>query len=193
MSKSERKFVELVFLASSKYGSWDPEVLVEAGDWGRIASGRRGWKFWRSSFWNPKGIFFKEGNIYKDGRAKQYDIAQPMERGIESHDGVSWITSNNATQMGADAALGGFVQRNTFRITFWCSPQTSARFRLCFNALPLPASSSQVALAHFLQCMTKPSPPSNLPVRYDVSSKMRASRAWSSSRRSIGVRLTRDS
>jgi len=42
------------------------------------------------------GIFLKEGNIYKDGTAKEYKIPLPTEQGPDSSHEVKWITSQNA-------------------------------------------------------------------------------------------------
>jgi hypothetical protein len=103
MLDSERLYVDLIFRASKKYASWDPEVLVEVGDWGRITTGKRGWAFWRSA----RGTFIKEGNIYKDGTAEKYGIPLPKEFGVEATEGVTWVTSQNAEQCDIDVAAGG--------------------------------------------------------------------------------------
>jgi hypothetical protein len=101
---SERKYVDLLFRASKKYASWDPEVVVEVGDWGRITRGRSvWWAFWR----RRRGTFLKEGNIYRDGIAQRYDIPPPTERGADSSHGVTWITSQNAQDLGLSGDLGG--------------------------------------------------------------------------------------
>jgi hypothetical protein len=65
MTGAERQFVDLIFRASKKYASWDPEVIVEVGDYGRITQGKTGLAFWRKK----RGIFLKEENIYKNGLA----------------------------------------------------------------------------------------------------------------------------
>jgi hypothetical protein len=101
---SERKYVELLFRASKKYASWDPEVVVEVGDWGRITSGRSvWWAFWR----RRRGIFMKEGNIYKDEIAQRYEIPPPKERGADSSHGVTWITSQNAQDLSVSGSVSG--------------------------------------------------------------------------------------
>ena len=95
MPDAERQFIDLIFRVSKKYASWDPEVVVEVGDYGRITRGKRGLAFWKKS----RGIFLKEGNIYKDGLAEKYDIPTPQEHGVDSTEGISWITSKNATEV----------------------------------------------------------------------------------------------
>ncbi|KAJ7606041.1 hypothetical protein FB45DRAFT_951692 [Roridomyces roridus] len=72
MQNSERTYVELLFRASRKYASWDPEMEVKVGDWGRITQGKRGLLFWRKN-----GTFLREGNIYDDGLAEKYGIPKP--------------------------------------------------------------------------------------------------------------------
>ncbi|KAJ7910552.1 hypothetical protein B0H13DRAFT_2232894 [Mycena leptocephala] len=66
MANSERTYVDLIFRATKKYASWDPE--------GRITKGPRGLFFWRKN-----GTFVREGNIYSDGKADKYGIAAPVE------------------------------------------------------------------------------------------------------------------
>lgn len=109
MSRSELQYVALLYRASSKYASWDPEVEVQVGDWGRLTSGKRGVAFWRSQFWNPRGIFLKEGNIYKDGQAEEYDIPLPIERTIGSAHGITQIASNNAIKCDIEVAAQAYV------------------------------------------------------------------------------------
>jgi hypothetical protein len=104
MFDSERKYIDLIFNASKKYASWDPEVILEVGDWGRITYGPRSILVWRR-----KGTFLKEGNIYKDGRAKRYEIPEPKEYGADSSEGVNWITSENAQQQEFSADFGSSV------------------------------------------------------------------------------------
>jgi hypothetical protein len=103
MPDAERQFVDLIFRASKKYASWDPEVVVEVGDYGRITRGKTGLAFWKKK----QGIFVKEGNIYKDGLAEKYDIPTPQEHGVDSTEGMSWITSKNAKEVdfSADASV----------------------------------------------------------------------------------------
>ena len=103
---SERQYVDLILDASSKYASWDPEVPVEVGDWGRITTGKRWFNLSRR-----RGVFLKEGNIYKDGLAKEYGIPPPVESGCEpdaSH-GVTWIVSRNGEVRALDAAAEAYV------------------------------------------------------------------------------------
>ena len=105
---SERQYVDLILDASSKYPSWDPEVPVEVGDWGRITTGKR----WICSLLSRRrGIFLKEGNIYKDGLAEEYDIPPPMELGREpdASQGVTWIVSKNGEACALDAAVDAYV------------------------------------------------------------------------------------
>ena len=103
MPNSERLFVDLVFRASKKYPSWDPEIPVAVGDYGRISEGRRrGWKFWQRS----RGTFIKDGNIYEEKIAENYDIPQPKEHGTSSSEGVTWITSKNVKEVGLDIDAG---------------------------------------------------------------------------------------
>ncbi|CAE6426361.1 hypothetical protein BN14_08861 [Rhizoctonia solani AG-1 IB] len=52
MGISSRKYVDLIFKASGKYGNWDPPHTVEVGDWGEIDKNT--------------GNFVREGNIFKD-------------------------------------------------------------------------------------------------------------------------------
>ena len=103
MPNNERQYADLLFKASRKYASWDPEIPVEVGDWGSLTRGNPGWAFWR----REQGIFLKEGNIYKDGTADKYGIPQPVERGTESTEGVTWIVSDNAKEINVDEAAGG--------------------------------------------------------------------------------------
>ncbi|KAJ6622148.1 hypothetical protein B0H10DRAFT_1788477 [Mycena sp. CBHHK59/15] len=99
---SERTYVDLIFRASKKYASWDPEVVVRVGDWGRITCGKRGLAFWRKH-----GTFLKEGNIYDDGKAKQYEIPDPIEHSGKSSEGETWIVSQNAEQVDVSTFVGG--------------------------------------------------------------------------------------
>jgi hypothetical protein len=102
---TERKYTELIFRSSKKYASWDPEIVIEVGDWGRITAGRSAW--W--AFWRRKGgVFLKEGNIYKDKIADQYEIPQPTEYGNDTDaSGMTWITSQNAESVDISASAGG--------------------------------------------------------------------------------------
>jgi len=105
MLDAERQFVDLIFCASKKYASWDPEVVVAVGDYGRITRGKRGLAFWK----RKQGIFLKEGNIYEDGLADKYDIPSPQEFGVDATDGISWITSKNAKEVEITAEMSAWV------------------------------------------------------------------------------------
>lgn len=114
---AERQFVRLIFDTSGKYANWDPEVPIEVGDYGRITSGTRGFWFRRRS----KGIFLKEGNIYRDGMAKYFNIPSPSEHGAQA-DGtaVAWIVSQNAVKIDFDVNLSTCVALfiSTFAVFF---------------------------------------------------------------------------
>lgn len=99
---SERKYVDLIYAACRKYASWDPEIVVRVGDFGRITKGRVGLAFWR----RKKGIFLKHGNIYEDGRAEKFGIPRPREYGVEATEGNTWIVSKNAKEAEISVAAG---------------------------------------------------------------------------------------
>ncbi|KAJ6526229.1 hypothetical protein DFH09DRAFT_936292 [Mycena vulgaris] len=101
MLSSERTYVDLLFRASRKYASWDPEVVVKVGDWGRITQGKRGLVFWRKN-----GTFLKEGNIFVDGQADKYGIPEPIEYGGDSTEGETWVVSQNAEQVDVGTSVG---------------------------------------------------------------------------------------
>ncbi|KAJ7655797.1 hypothetical protein DFH06DRAFT_1269615 [Mycena polygramma] len=102
MLNSERAYVDLIFRATKKYASWDPEVIVvNVGDWGRMTRGPRGFAFWRKT-----GVFVREGNIYSDGKALQYGIPEPVEFGRNSV-GDAWVISANGTQVDASLSVAG--------------------------------------------------------------------------------------
>jgi len=103
MPNNERTYADLLFKASRKYASWDPEVPVEVGDWGSLTRGSTGLAFWKKD----RGIFLKEGNIYTDGTAEKYELPKPVERTPDSTEGVTWIVSDNAKEISMDAAVGG--------------------------------------------------------------------------------------
>ena len=105
MLDSERLYVDLLFRVSKKYASWDPEVPVEVGDWGRITAGSTGLAFWRRG----RGTFLKEGNIYTDGKAAEQGIPSPTQFGAGATEGVSWIVSQNVEECDVDATVGGYV------------------------------------------------------------------------------------
>jgi len=105
MLDAERQFVDLIFRASKKYASWDPEVVVAVGDYGRITRGKTGLAFWR----RKRGIFLKEGNIYEDGLADTYEIPAPQEFGVDATEGISWITSRNAKEVEITAEMSAWV------------------------------------------------------------------------------------
>jgi hypothetical protein len=103
MLNCERTYVDLLIRASKKYASWDPEVQVVVGDWGRITTGRTGLAFWRRA----RGTFLKQGNIYDDGKAEEYGIPQPKEYGTKATEGITWIVSRNAEDCDIDLVAGG--------------------------------------------------------------------------------------
>jgi hypothetical protein len=105
MLNSERRYADLLFRVSNKYASWDPEIPVQVGDWGRITAGRTGYTFWRRGC----GTFLKEGNIYEDGKADKYEIPRPEEHGLTADEAVSWIVSENAKSCDVDLAAGAYV------------------------------------------------------------------------------------
>ncbi|KAJ7685761.1 hypothetical protein DFH06DRAFT_1264831 [Mycena polygramma] len=101
MLNSERAYVDLLFRASRKYASWDPEIPVKVGDWGKITQGKRGLAFWRKN-----GTFLKEGNIFLDGKAKEHNIPEPVEHGGGETEGESWVVSKNAEQVDVSSSIG---------------------------------------------------------------------------------------
>ncbi|KAJ7772892.1 hypothetical protein DFH07DRAFT_913136 [Mycena maculata] len=103
MRNSERTYVDLLFRASKKYASWDPEIAVKVGDYGRITQGKCGLAFWRKN-----GTFLKEGNIFQDGKAKTHGIPEPIECGADSG-GETWIVSQNAEQVDVSTSVGGIT------------------------------------------------------------------------------------
>ncbi|KAA1475520.1 hypothetical protein DENSPDRAFT_428631 [Dentipellis sp. KUC8613] len=105
MADSQRQYIDLIFRASNKYGSWDPEVAVEAGDYGRVTQGHVRWWAW----WRKKGIFLKEGNIFKSKLAEEFDIPQSVEHGPDAVEGVTWVTSDNAEETDFSAEASGKV------------------------------------------------------------------------------------
>jgi len=100
---SERLYVDLLFTVSKKYASWDPEVAVEVGDWGRITTGNTGLAFWR----RRRGTFLKEGNIYADGKADELGIPPPTQFGAGATEGMHWIVSQNVQECDVNACIGG--------------------------------------------------------------------------------------
>ncbi|KAJ6622965.1 hypothetical protein B0H10DRAFT_2337679 [Mycena sp. CBHHK59/15] len=111
MSDSERKYVDLIFRACQKYASWDPEVVVRVGDWGRITRGKRGLAFWRKN-----GTFLKEGNIYEDGKANKYEIPAPIEHSGGSTEAETWVVSQNAEQVDVSTSVGGNPAIERFKV-----------------------------------------------------------------------------
>jgi len=148
MPDAERQFIDLIFRVSKKYASWDPEVIVEVGDYGRITRGKIGLAFWKKR----QGIFLKEGNIYKDGLAKKYDIPPPEEHGVDSTEGIFWITSKNAKEVDLAAEILAWVLPFFFcgvsGMTLPTSPDRRRRLcrvkpRLLSNSPPEEEPSSQ--------------------------------------------------
>jgi hypothetical protein len=111
---SERLYVDLLFRASKKYASWDPEVAVEVGDWGLITKGKTGIAFWRKR----QGTFLKEGNIYQDGRAEKHGIPAPKESGLEASEGVNCIVSQNAEELDISGSIASYVVHSLPRSIF---------------------------------------------------------------------------
>ncbi|KAF9525427.1 hypothetical protein CPB83DRAFT_796373 [Crepidotus variabilis] len=126
---SERLYVDLIFRATRKYPSWDPEIQIKVGDYGRITKGEASWRDWLTVLGlnaKQKGIFVKEGNIYEDGIAQAFDIPAAVHQGggrdedvtqrrlqaaaSDDHDGVMWVTSKNVRTMSKDLKLGGGLQ-----------------------------------------------------------------------------------
>ncbi|CAE7055985.1 unnamed protein product [Rhizoctonia solani] len=58
MGISSKKYVDLIFKASGKYGNWDPPHTVEVGDWGEID--------------RKTGNFVREGNIFRDPECSEF-------------------------------------------------------------------------------------------------------------------------
>lgn len=105
MADAEHEYIDLIFRSSQKYASWDPEIPVEVGDWGRITGGSTSLAFWR----HGGGTFLKEGNIYtdEDGKADEFAIPCPKEHGTDSTQRMTWVASNNAVECDLGAPIGG--------------------------------------------------------------------------------------
>lgn len=104
-SNAERQFVRLISDVSNKYASWDPEIPIDVGDFGRITNGRTGLFFWRR-----RGTFLKEGNIYANGQVEKFGITLPQEYGAQAEEGgVAWVASENATKIDFDASIASYV------------------------------------------------------------------------------------
>ncbi|TFK18906.1 hypothetical protein FA15DRAFT_557977, partial [Coprinopsis marcescibilis] len=116
MVNPERLYATLIFRASRKYASWDPEIPVEVGDYGIITSGakKRHWKSgWRKKRAKEKGVFMKEGNVFKEGVAQRLGVPDPVEfSGKQGTEGVTWITSKTAKEV--DLAASGVAQTPAF-------------------------------------------------------------------------------
>jgi hypothetical protein len=107
MKNGERKFIELLYPITKKYASWDPEVLVQVGDYGRITTGPS--QIWP---WSKKsGTYIKEGNIYEDGRAEKYGILPPTEQMSGGAEGRTCIASTGTKSVDAQAVVGACVPR----------------------------------------------------------------------------------
>ncbi|KIJ36091.1 hypothetical protein M422DRAFT_179896 [Sphaerobolus stellatus SS14] len=105
MRDSERHYVDLLFSATNKYGSWDPEIPVQCGDYGRITQGASSWAFWRKH----RGTFLKEGNIYVDGTADKWGIPPPLDIVEDDGEGLTWITSRNAIERDLSGDINGDI------------------------------------------------------------------------------------
>ena len=130
MPDSERLYVDLLYRASKKYANWDPEVAVEVGDWGKITTGRTGLAFWR----HDRGTFLKEGNIYKDGKAKKHGIPPPTDFGLEATDGVTWIASTNVQECDVSAAEEGTLLYGLPSSRIYCG-LTFSQSDTCFRGM----------------------------------------------------------
>ncbi|CAE6427588.1 unnamed protein product [Rhizoctonia solani] len=51
-SKISKKYTDLIFKASGKYGNWDPDHTIEVGDWGEVD--------------RDTGKFIRQGNLFRD-------------------------------------------------------------------------------------------------------------------------------
>ena len=102
---SERQYVDLLFRASKKFASWDPEKPVEVGDWGKITTGRPWWAFWRAK----RSVFVKKGNIYRDKIAEECGVPPPTVLGEEVPNGLTWTTSLNARDMDIPVSMEKYV------------------------------------------------------------------------------------
>lgn len=102
LMSNERRYVDLLFRASKKFASWDPEKHLEVGDWGRLATGHPFWAFWRPE----RCVFVKEGNIYQDKIAEKYGIPLPKVLGEENPNELTWVTSLNVRDMDVSTSMG---------------------------------------------------------------------------------------
>ncbi|KAF8144953.1 hypothetical protein K438DRAFT_2100404 [Mycena galopus ATCC 62051] len=122
MLNSERTYLKLMFCATRNYATWDPEIIVKAGDYGRFTRGPRSLAFWRKN-----GTFVREGNIYTDGKADEFGVPSAVEYGGES-EGEAWVTSSNATQIDTSLSAGGLYPliaqckiKATFKFSSGCA------------------------------------------------------------------------
>jgi len=107
-SRTQNDHSSISFFAPPRSSpSWDPEVIV--GGSGRL-QGKTGLAFCRKK----QGIFFKEENIYKKGLAEKCDIHTPQEHGVDSIEGISWITSKNAKEVDLSAGISSWVDHLAF-------------------------------------------------------------------------------
>ncbi|KDN41726.1 hypothetical protein RSAG8_07257, partial [Rhizoctonia solani AG-8 WAC10335] len=90
MSGPSRKYVDLIFKASGKYGNWDPPHVVEVGDWGHIE--------------RATGNFIREGNIFTDTECKVLlsDVPDGQLVRTGSPENVVRITANAQMEIGGD-------------------------------------------------------------------------------------------
>ncbi|KAJ7138003.1 hypothetical protein C8R44DRAFT_607233 [Mycena epipterygia] len=106
MLSSERTYVDLLFRASRKYASWDPEVVVKVGDYGKITQGSRPW--W--AFWRAKnGTFMKEGNVFLNGMAEKHGIPEPIECDGGEAEGETWIVSQSGEEIEISRSVRGIT------------------------------------------------------------------------------------
>ncbi|KAJ3724157.1 hypothetical protein DFJ43DRAFT_1158007 [Lentinula guzmanii] len=77
--QSSRKFIDLIFAASSKWANWDPPKQIHVGDYGTIDK--------------KTGEFEKEGNIYEDVTTAEIATAHPPQTAAK--DKTFEISSNH--------------------------------------------------------------------------------------------------
>ncbi|KAJ7222773.1 hypothetical protein B0H12DRAFT_1241075 [Mycena haematopus] len=101
MLNSEREYVDLLFRASKKYASWDPESRrLGQNDTGKTDS----------DVLAQKRHILEGGQHYLDGKAKEHKIPEPIEYdGGESTEGETWVVSENAEQVDVSSSVGGIT------------------------------------------------------------------------------------
>jgi hypothetical protein len=117
MADAQRTFIELLFASSKKYAAWDPEIKVQVGDWGYITKGKMRLAFWRGR----RGVFMKQGNIYRDGKATTHEIPEPVTYGDQATSGITWIVSQNASAVDISAEITAYVTLFMFYLAIYLS------------------------------------------------------------------------